>query len=68
VERLKLAKRRWRGAATDGEEFGFDLEKPLLVRKRSILLDLVTVNPMALRIGHVKQRLIWRQCDTVRKP
>lgn len=29
VDRLTLAKRRWRGAAEDGVEFGFDLEKPL---------------------------------------
>ena len=29
VERLTLAKRRWRGVADDGEEFGFDLEAPL---------------------------------------
>ena len=29
VERLTLAKRRWRGAAEDGREFGFDLEAPL---------------------------------------
>lgn len=29
VDRLKLAKRRWQGAAEDGEEFGFDLAKPL---------------------------------------
>lgn len=29
VERLVLAKRRWRGVAEDGQEFGFDLEKPL---------------------------------------
>jgi urease accessory protein len=29
VERLTLAKRRWRGVAEDGREFGFDLEKPL---------------------------------------
>jgi urease accessory protein len=29
VDRLKLAKRLWRGAADDGEEFGFELEKPL---------------------------------------
>ena len=29
VERMVLAKRRWRGAAEDGREFGFDLEKPL---------------------------------------
>jgi len=27
--RLTLAKRRWRGVATDGKEFGFDLEHPL---------------------------------------
>jgi urease accessory protein len=29
VDRLKLAKRLWRGAAVDGVEFGFELEKPL---------------------------------------
>lgn len=29
VDRLMLAKRRWRGVAEDGVEFGFDLEKPL---------------------------------------
>ena len=29
VERLVLAKRRWRGVAEDGTEFGFDLEMPL---------------------------------------
>lgn len=29
VDRFTLAKRRWRGAAEDGTEFGFDLEKPL---------------------------------------
>lgn len=29
VERLTLAKRRWRGVAEDGQEFGFDLEAPL---------------------------------------
>ena len=29
VDRLTLAKRRWRGTAEDGREFGFDLEAPL---------------------------------------
>ena len=29
VERLKLAKRVWRGAADDGQEFGFELPQPL---------------------------------------
>jgi urease accessory protein len=29
VDRLALAKRRWRGAAEDGTEFGFELEAPL---------------------------------------
>jgi urease accessory protein len=29
VDRLTLAKRRWRGTAEDGAEFGFDLTKPL---------------------------------------
>ncbi len=29
ADRLILAKRRWRGAAADGTEFGFDLEHPL---------------------------------------
>jgi urease accessory protein len=30
VERLVLAKRRWRGVAEDGRDFGFDLETPLI--------------------------------------
>lgn len=29
VDRLRLAKRRWRAFAEDGSEFGFDLESPL---------------------------------------
>jgi urease accessory protein len=29
VDRLQLQKRRWRAAAADGTEFGFDLEQPL---------------------------------------
>ncbi len=29
AERLALAKRRWRGVAEDGAEFGFDLDAPL---------------------------------------
>jgi urease accessory protein len=29
VDRLRLAKRRWRGFAEDGLEFGFDLQAPL---------------------------------------
>jgi urease accessory protein len=29
VDRLTLAKRRWRRMAADGQEFGFDLEHPL---------------------------------------
>jgi urease accessory protein len=29
VDRFTLAKRRWRGQAADGREFGFDLERPL---------------------------------------
>ena len=29
ADRQKLAKRRWRGAADDGIEFGFELEAPL---------------------------------------
>ncbi len=29
VDRLTLAKRRWRGVAEDGAEFGFDLTTPL---------------------------------------
>jgi urease accessory protein len=29
VERVDLAKRRWRGVAGDGREFGFDLDAPL---------------------------------------
>ena len=29
AERLQLAKRRWRGVAADGAEFGFELDRPL---------------------------------------
>lgn len=29
VDRLTLAKRRWRAIAEDGQEFGFDLEHPI---------------------------------------
>lgn len=29
IERRLLSKRRWRGQAADGREFGFDLERPL---------------------------------------
>ena len=29
VDRHKLARRRWRGAATDGTDFGFDVEEAL---------------------------------------
>ncbi|HWB58060.1 MAG TPA: hypothetical protein VG733_01145 [Chthoniobacteraceae bacterium] len=29
ADRLTLAKRRWRGVAEDGREFGFDLDAPL---------------------------------------
>ncbi len=29
ADRLVLAKRRWRGTATDGADFGFDLSAPL---------------------------------------
>ena len=29
VERLKLGKRRWRGTAEDGVDFGFELQRPL---------------------------------------
>lgn len=29
IDRFTLAKRRWRGKAADGREFGFDLERPL---------------------------------------
>ena len=29
ADRHTLAKRRWRGVAEDGREFGFDLEEPL---------------------------------------
>jgi len=29
IDRQTLAKRRWRGVAEDGREFGFDLQEPL---------------------------------------
>ena len=40
VDRLRLAKRRWRGIAEDGAEFGFDLEKPLRHGMAFLIADL----------------------------
>ena len=37
VDRLTLSKRRWRGLAEDGRDFGFDLERPL--RNRELFFE-----------------------------
>ena len=41
VDRVTLAKRRWRGAADDGQEFGFELDRPL--RHRDAVHETETV-------------------------
>jgi urease accessory protein len=61
VERRKLAKRRWRGTADDGEEFGFDLPHPLKngtpfheTEKARYQIELTSEN--VLRIPFVDQK------------
>jgi urease accessory protein len=71
VDRLTLAKRRWRGVAEDGAEFGFDLERPiadgtafhqtetdvyLIAQKYEPVLELGTVD---LRSGADAARMGW---------
>lgn len=73
VDRLTLAKRRWRGIAEDGREFGFDLTAPLrdgdfffssesgayvLAQKYEPVLE-VSVTGEALRDGAQAARLGW---------
>jgi len=52
AERLKLAKRLWRGAAEDGMEFGFELNAPLkdgdVVRQTSIARYVIRQLPEAV--------------------
>ena len=73
VERLTLAKRRWRGTADDGTEIGFDLEKPLtdgaavfqsetatyvLAQKYEPVLE-VRISECGMRNGSDAARLGW---------
>jgi urease accessory protein len=73
VDRLTLAKRRWRGVAEDGHEFGFDLAAPLrdgdvffasdagayvLAQKYEPVLE-VSVTAEALRDGAQAARMGW---------
>jgi urease accessory protein len=73
VDRLTLAKRRWRGVAEDGREFGFDLTAPLrdgdiffttesaayvLAQKYEPVLE-VSVAAAALRDGARAARMGW---------
>ena len=73
VDRLTLAKRRWRGVAEDGREFGFDLTAPLgdgavffatdtaayiLAQKYEPVLE-VSVTAEALRDGAQAARMGW---------
>ncbi len=70
VDRLELAKRRWRAAAADGREFGFDLEHHLhdgdvVHREESIAYILVQkpepVLEVALPVGSgASARLGWQ--------
>jgi urease accessory protein len=73
VDRLTLAKRRWRGVAEDGRDFGFDLTEPLrdgavffvdttaayvLAQKYEPVLEL-SVASSSLRDGTRAARLGW---------
>jgi len=73
VERLTLAKRRWRGVAEDGAEFGFDLERPIadgaafhqtaesvyvIAQKYEPVLEL-RIADCGLRIGSDAARVGW---------
>jgi urease accessory protein len=73
VDRLTLAKRRWRGVAEDGREFGFDLTEPLsdgaaffasdtghyvIAQKYEPVLEL-SVGDSSLREGTRAARLGW---------
>ncbi len=73
VDRLTLAKRRWRGVAEDGTEFGFDLSDPLsdgaaffasdaavyvIAQKYEPVLEL-SVAASSLRDGTRAARLGW---------
>jgi len=73
VDRLTLAKRRWRSVAEDGREFGFDLTAPLrdgdvffateaaayvLAQKYEPVLE-VSVASEALRDGAQAARMGW---------
>jgi urease accessory protein len=73
IDRLTLAKRRWRGVAEDGREFGFDLGAPLrdgdtfftsetaayvLAQKYESVLE-VSVAAAGLRDGAQAARMGW---------
>lgn len=73
VDRLTLSKRRWRGVAEDGTEFGFDLTTPLadgaaffasetalysIAQKYEPVLEL-SVGDSSLREGTRAARLGW---------
>jgi len=73
VDRLTLVKRRWRGVAEDGREFGFDLSEPLtdgttffasdaalyvIAQKYEPVLEL-SVGDSSLREGTRAARLGW---------
>ena len=57
VDRLRLAKRRWRSFAGDGTEFGFDLEQPL--RDKMIFY---CDGPFAYVIEQLKEAVIEVDC------
>jgi len=66
VERLTLAKRRWRGVAEDGAEFGFDLERPMAdeaafhqTESAVYLIAQKYESVLELRIGSDAARVGW---------
>ena len=67
--RATLAKRRWRGVATDGKEFGFDLDEPLghgtlfhTDENRLYVTDQLPEEVLEIPLATLEQaaRVVWR--------
>jgi urease accessory protein len=69
ASRATLAKRRWRGVATDGKEFGFDLDEPLghntlfhTERNRFYVTDQLPEEVLEIPLTTLEEaaRVVWR--------
>ena len=61
VERRVLAKRRWRGKAEDGTDFGFDLDVPLKLDRCWILT--YGTDKRRISLGVFKQKARTHKCS-----